>query len=124
MRLSHSRLASFVLDNSLLLVAGTVAAVVWAIGILLFSAIARLFGGRLPAGLRIADVLVLGVVVSIGFTVSLFFATAAFSEGSALAETKMGALLSFAAAPLAWVIASALRIGGPTLSHARTLVAP
>ena len=37
----------------------------------------------------------------IGFTVSLFFATAAFPEGSALSQTKMGALLSFLTAPLA-----------------------
>jgi NhaA family Na+:H+ antiporter len=74
------------------------------IGILLFS------GGRLPAGLRVADVAVVGVVASIGFTVSLFFATAAFSEGAALAETKMGALLSFAAAPLALVVARMVRV--------------
>jgi hypothetical protein len=42
-----------------------------------------------------------GVAASIGFTVSLFFATAACPPGAALAETKMGALLSFVAAPLA-----------------------
>jgi NhaA family Na+:H+ antiporter len=42
-------------------------------------------------------------VASIGFTVSLFFATAAFPGGPALAETKMGALLSFVAAPLALI---------------------
>jgi hypothetical protein len=33
--------------------------------------------------------------------VSLFFATAAFPSGAALDETKMGALLSLAVAPLA-----------------------
>ena len=47
------------------------------------------------------DLLTVGIAASIGFTVSLFFATAAFSKGAALAETKMGALLSFVAAPLA-----------------------
>jgi NhaA family Na+:H+ antiporter len=77
------------------------------IGILLFSGAARLLGGRLPPGLRTGDLLLVGMVASIGFTVSLFFATAAFPAGSALAETKMGALLSFAAAPLA-VMASRL----------------
>jgi NhaA family Na+:H+ antiporter len=51
---------------------------------------------------------VVGITASIGFTVSLFFATAAFPEGSALAETKMGALLSFAAAPLAIAVARVL----------------
>jgi NhaA family Na+:H+ antiporter len=45
----------------------------------------------------------LGIAASIGFTVSLFFATAAFPDGPSLAETKMGALVSFAAAPLALV---------------------
>jgi Na+:H+ antiporter, NhaA family len=74
------------------------------IGILLFSTVARLAGGSLPPGLRTGDLLVVGVVASIGFTVSLFFATAAFPGGAALAETKMGALLSFVAARLALVV--------------------
>ena len=81
------------------------------IGIVLFSAAARLVGGSLPAGLRPSDVLVVGVAASIGFTVSLFFATAAFPGGDALAETKMGALLSMIAAPLAVAVARAIRPG-------------
>ena len=75
------------------------------IGILLFSNVARLAGARLPPGLRLGDLLVVSVAASIGFTVALFFATAAFPGGTALAETKMGALLSFVAAPLAIVVA-------------------
>lgn len=71
------------------------------LGIVLFANGARLAGARLPSGLRLGDLTVVGVAASIGFTVSLFFATAAFPEGAALAETKMGALLSFLAAPLA-----------------------
>jgi NhaA family Na+:H+ antiporter len=71
------------------------------IGVLLFSSGARLIGGRLPHGLHLRDLLVVGIAAAIGFTVALFFATAAFPEGRALAETKMGALLSFVAAPLA-----------------------
>jgi Na+:H+ antiporter, NhaA family len=71
------------------------------IGILLFSSAARLVGAHLPTGLGLGDLLVVGIAAAIGFTVSLFFATAAFPEGPALAETKMGALLSFVAAPLA-----------------------
>jgi NhaA family Na+:H+ antiporter len=54
---------------------------------------------------------VVGVVASIGFTVSLFFATAAFPGGPALAETKMGALLSFVAAPLALMVSRLLPLG-------------
>lgn len=75
------------------------------IGIILFSGLARLMGGHLPPGLRAGDLLIVGVAAAIGFTVSLFFATAAFPGGSALAETKMGALMSFIAAPLALVLA-------------------
>jgi NhaA family Na+:H+ antiporter len=85
------------------------------IGILLFSALARTVGARLPTGLGIGDLLVVGVAASIGFTVSLFFATAAFPGGAALAETKMGALLSFVAAPLALVVSRIVRwLGSPT----------
>jgi len=75
------------------------------LGILLFSNLARIAGASLPPGLRQGDLLVVGVAASIGFTVALFFATAAFSEGTALMETKMGALLSFSAAPLAVIVA-------------------
>ena len=79
------------------------------VGIVLFSALAGAAGGRRPSALRHADLLVVGVTASIGFTVSLFFATAAFPEGAALAETKMGALLSFVAAPIAIVVARVTR---------------
>jgi NhaA family Na+:H+ antiporter len=70
--------------------------------------------GRLRlSGMTRRDVLVIGVVAGIGFTVSLFFATAAFPRGSSLDETKMGALLSFAAAPLAFLVARILRVPRP-----------
>jgi Na+:H+ antiporter, NhaA family len=73
------------------------------VGILLFSTGARSLGARLPSGLRVRHLVLVGMVASIGFTVSLFFATAAFPDGPSLAETKMGALLSFVAAPLALI---------------------
>jgi NhaA family Na+:H+ antiporter len=79
-------------------------------GILLFSRVAVLAGARLPRDLRTADVLIVGIGASIGFTVPLFFATAAFAEGPALAETKMGALLSFVAAPFALAASRVLRV--------------
>ena len=84
------------------------------IGVIVFSAAARLLGGTLPPGLRTGDLLVVGVVASIGFTVSLFFATAAFPEGPALAETKMGALFSFVAAPLALCVGRIVRARAAT----------
>jgi NhaA family Na+:H+ antiporter len=80
-------------------------------GILLFSAASRLVGAQLPEKLRLGDLLIVGIVASIGFTVSLFFATAAFPGGVALAETKMGALLSFVAAPIALAVARLRRAG-------------
>jgi NhaA family Na+:H+ antiporter len=79
------------------------------IGILAFSSGARLLGARLPSGLQLGDLLVVGIAASIGFTVSLFFATAAFPEGSELSQTKMGALLSFLAAPLALIVSRVAR---------------
>ena len=92
------------------------------IGILLFSRLARAAGGSLPPGLGTGDLFVVGVVAAIGFTVSLFFATAAFPGGVALAETKMGALLSFVAAPLALVVSHIVRWRGfqrqPETPHA------
>jgi NhaA family Na+:H+ antiporter len=79
------------------------------LGIVTFSALAVRAGARLPAGLRWPDALIAGVAASIGFTVALFFATAAFPPGAFLDQTKMGALLSFAAAPLAVLVARAGR---------------
>ena len=79
------------------------------IGILLFAGVARLVGASLPDGLHVRDLVVVGIAAAIGFTVSLFFATAAFSGGAALAETKMGALLSFSAAPVALIASRFLR---------------
>jgi Na+:H+ antiporter, NhaA family len=54
---------------------------------------------------------VVGVAAAIGFTVALFFATAAFPSGNLLAETKMGALLSFGSAILAPLTALLLGAG-------------
>lgn len=70
-------------------------------GILLMTVAAVRAGLTRPAGLGYADVMVLGVAAGIGFTVALFFASAAFPTGPALDAAKMGALLSFLAAPLA-----------------------
>lgn len=86
------------------------------LGILLFSAASRLVGPQLPEKLRLGDLLIVGIVASIGFTVSLFFATAAFPGGVALAETKMGALLSFVAAPIALAVARLRRAAAPEVA--------
>lgn len=81
------------------------------VGIVGATAVGMLAGLRRPAGVRWRDLTVLGIVGGIGFTVALFFATASFAEGPALDQTKMGALLSFVAAPIAVGVALALRVG-------------
>ena len=70
-------------------------------GILTFTFLGVRLGLRVPGGLGVRSTLALGVAAGIGFTVALFFATASFPPGRALDEAKMGALLSFVAAPLA-----------------------
>jgi NhaA family Na+:H+ antiporter len=80
------------------------------LGIGAATGLSKALGGHLPSGLGRNEVIVLGIAASIGFTVSLFFATAAFPGGAALSETKMGALLSLVAAPMAVVAARLLRV--------------
>lgn len=71
------------------------------IGIVAVTFLSIKAGLRAPGGLTYLHTAVVGVTAGIGFTVALFFATAAFPAGEILAEAKMGALLSFVAAPLA-----------------------
>jgi Na+:H+ antiporter, NhaA family len=80
-------------------------------GIVGATAVGVLTGLRRPAGVQWRDLMVLGMVGGVGFTVALFFATASFAEGPPLDQTKMGALLSFVAAPLAVALARALGVG-------------
>lgn len=81
------------------------------LGIVLATLAGRPFGARLPAAIGPRDLLVVGCAAGIGFTVALFFCTAAFAAGDLLDQTKMGALLSVAAAPLATIAALALGVG-------------
>ena len=80
------------------------------IGILAFTLLGVRLGLRPPGGLSYSHTLVLGVAAGIGFTVALFFATASFPPGPALDEAKMGALLSFLAAPLAIALGSLIGV--------------
>jgi NhaA family Na+:H+ antiporter len=81
------------------------------LGIVLSAKACTAAGLHLPPGLGAGDLLVVGVTAAIGFTVALFFATAAFPGGRLLDETKLGALLSLAAAALAPAAAWALGVG-------------
>jgi NhaA family Na+:H+ antiporter len=62
-----------------------------------------------PAGMDYRHVVTLGMVAGIGFTVALFVSVAAFTVPGAIQDSvKMGALLSFAAAPLAIILGRVL----------------
>ncbi|WP_316013685.1 Na+/H+ antiporter NhaA [Roseobacter sp. HKCCA0434] len=63
----------------------------------------------LPQGMKTADLFVLGCVAAIGFTVSLFIASVAFEPGFVQDSAKMGALLSFSAAIMAFVAAKVFK---------------
>lgn len=78
------------------------------VGILAATALAVRLGLRAPGGLTYMHTVVVGLAAAIGFTVALFFATAAFPLGQILDEAKMGALMSFVAAPLAILVGRAI----------------
>jgi len=81
------------------------------IGITLSVLAGRWGGLQLPRAVTVKDIVVVGCVAGIGFTVALFFCTASFSNVMLLEQTKMGALCSFLAAPVAAVIARLLSVG-------------
>ena len=80
------------------------------IGILGATGVSTLAGLRKPAQVTWSDMIVVGIIAGIGFTVALFFATAAFPYGRLLDETKLGALLSFAAFFLGLAAARMLKV--------------
>lgn len=88
-------------------------------GIFGFAWLGTRFGFSLPQPMTLPQVLVLGCVAGIGFTVALFVTTVALGLSAAQGwelppgaadMLKLGALLSFAAGPLAWLMAKALRV--------------
>ncbi|NQW03125.1 MAG: Na+/H+ antiporter NhaA [Acidobacteria bacterium] len=84
------------------------------LGIVGFALLAGVAGFPRARGLNKRALVVLGIAAGIGFTVALFFTTAAFPADSPhLDEAKMGALLSFLAAPLAIGVARMWRVWGP-----------
>lgn len=82
-------------------------------GICLFTLLAKgVFKLEIPSGMTMRHILLIGIISSIGFTVALFVTTAAFGDSSILVRdaAKMGALLSFLGAPLAFIAAKLLKI--------------
>ena len=81
------------------------------VGITLLTVIAvKILRLEMPQGMSFRDVVSLGFMAGIGFTVALFVSTVAFPPGAALDAAKMGALFSFSAALLAFVVAKLLRV--------------
>ncbi|AWV89692.1 Na+/H+ antiporter NhaA [Bradymonas sediminis] len=89
------------------------------VGIFVFTLAGQKMGLRLPHPITMPQVAVIGCVAGIGFTVALFVTTVALSQAPAqgwhIDETtagmlKLGALLSFAAGPLAWLLSLATHV--------------
>lgn len=85
------------------------------LGIVLFTALAEKgFGLKVPEGMNYRHILTLGTIAGIGFTVALFVSDAAFGKGKApqevLDSAKMGALGSFGAVFLSFIVARALGV--------------
>jgi Na+:H+ antiporter, NhaA family len=81
------------------------------IGILAAVGLALAAGFHLPRRVGWREMAVASVAAASGFTIALFMAGAMLGPGPLLAMTRMGALLSVAAAPLAIVLAKVLRVG-------------
>jgi len=79
-------------------------------GVWIFGEIALKMGFDLPEGMKRGDLFVIGAVAAIGFTVALFVAGVAFPVGSVQDAAKMGALLSFFAAIMAFIAAKVLKV--------------
>lgn len=80
------------------------------IGVVAMTLLGERFGLRRAEGLCVPTLMTVGVAAGIGFTVALFFATAAYAPGVVLDQAKMGALLSFLAAPLAILLGRLFRL--------------
>jgi NhaA family Na+:H+ antiporter len=82
------------------------------VGITLFTWIGeKVLRLEMPGGMNYRHIVTLGMLAGIGFTVALFVATAAFPDpGPVQDSVKMGALLSFAAAGLAFALARLLGV--------------
>lgn len=81
------------------------------LGIVLMGGfVATALGFKLPKGMGIRELIVVGCTASIGFTVAIFVSSVAFKAGTVQDAAKIGALLSFAAAPLAWMLGKLFKI--------------
>ena len=81
------------------------------IGVIAGAGLALLIGLHLPTRIGWRELIVGGLITAMGFSVGLFFSSALFPPGQLRSETSMGVLLSFIAAPLAFLAARLLGVG-------------
>ena len=82
------------------------------LGIFLMTKLGQALKMKLPNGMNMRDLIVVGFAAGIGFTVALFVAVAAYQGGSSeLDSLKMGALFSFLVFPTTLMIAKFLQVG-------------
>jgi NhaA family Na+:H+ antiporter len=75
------------------------------LGLLVGIGLALAVGFIAPPRIRARDLVVLALATTSGFTFALFFATSAMAAGPALAQIKLGALLTAAGAAVTMVVA-------------------
>ncbi len=92
------------------------------LGVLVASTLLlRLGVARLPAGITVRHLLVLGTVAGVGFTMALFVAQLAFTPGALLGAAKLGVLTASAiAAVLALILGRALLPASSAAGSAQT----
>lgn len=75
-----------------------------------FAVLGQILGIPLPKGMNARETLVVGMIAGVGLTVALFVSGVAFQEPELQGAAKMGALLSGAAAFMAFFMAAVLGI--------------
>ncbi len=75
------------------------------LGVVGFASLGRLCGLSLPKGMTTLHLLVIGMAAATGFTVALLVSTVSFPAGLTQDAAKMGAVFSFVALPLTWLLA-------------------
>ena len=80
------------------------------IGISFLCYLGYLLGFKLPEGMNFKSICVISIIAGIGLTVSLFVSEEAYINLDLKNASKMGALLSVAAAPLAILLAKVFKI--------------
>jgi NhaA family Na+:H+ antiporter len=81
------------------------------IGVLVAGGVAVALGMHLPFKVAWRELFVIGMIAAIGFSIGLFMSNEFIAPGEVRAETSLGVLLTLVAAPVALLLARALRVG-------------